>query len=192
MLCETRYIDFASLIEEINNLECFAGHIRLKLLRVNYVAIARAFNSASSKIKHVVRISETSRKILGFDNGHIDRLFRFSPDTDQGETTGDRPANHANVLPNALLMYTDIIKPYVAGDVQARLLRSVDLGVDRYINGNKNIKSCSNPMYLPLLLNAFQTIKIDIRCHLGNPILFDFGLLAVTLYFKRIDLDGLL
>ena len=178
---------YASLIDEINNLECCVGHIRFKLLRGNYVAITRVCDSACSQITHVVKISKTLRKILGLDDGQIDRLFRFSPDIDQGEATGDRPANLASVLPDVLLIYTDIIEPYVVGDVQARLLRSVDLGVDRYTYGNTKIKSCSNPMYLPLLLNTFQTIEIDIRSHLGKPIPFDFGLLAVTLHFKRID-----
>ena len=39
------YKDVLSLIDHINNLECCVGHISFKLLRGNYVAIARVCNS---------------------------------------------------------------------------------------------------------------------------------------------------
>lgn len=178
------YKDAADLVEEMNRLECLKGHIKFKLMRGNYVAMARVCNIACDKTLHVVKISKTLRKILGFES-HIARLYSFSPDV--MEICGDHPANLTSVLPDSLLIYCDIVEPFVIGDVQARLLRSVDLGVDRYTYGNTKTKSFPNPMYLPLLINTFQTIEIDLRCQLGKPIPFDFGLLTVTLHFKRID-----
>ena len=45
---------------------------------------------------------------------------------------GDRPANLAESLPNMLMIYGNILEPYVTGDVQTRLLQAVSLDVHGY------------------------------------------------------------
>ena len=61
------------------------------------------------------------------------------------------------------MFYSDICEPYVTGDVQSRLLRTVSLNmVDYTYNGIKLI-SFSPPMYIPLLFNAFQTLLFNLH-----------------------------
>lgn len=144
-------------------------------------------SSSCAKLDHYVRLSDKLKKILGFKISHDCDIKIDKEKTESVEIIGDRPANLSNGLPSMLMFYCDICEPYMIGDVQSRLLRTVSLNIDDYTYNGIKLKNFSPPMYIPLLFNAFQTIEIDIRDQHGKFIPFDFGTLTVTLHFKRID-----
>lgn len=169
------------LIHEINNLPCVKNHLEFCIERGHYVSVKRLCAETDCiDFDHKLHLSNRLKTVLGFDNDEI--VF----ETNQS-VVGVRPVNLSNSLPSMLMVYTDIIEPYFTGDVQTRLLRSVSLGIDEYTYGSLQIKSFSPPMYFDLLFNSFETIEIDIRDQHGSPIPFDYGTLAVTLHFKRVD-----
>ena len=98
----------------------------------------------------------------------------------------DRPANLVEILPGMLMVYGNILEPYITGDVQSRLLRAVPLDVFESHYGITKVRVFSPAMYLPLLFTTFQTIEIDIRGQLGCPRPFNNGTLTMTLHFKRV------
>ena len=183
------YKNLESLIDEINNLKGVDQHLNFVIERGGYVSVKRICETSScSELEHYVRLSDKLKKILGFEMKYSSDInVSIETEEESIEVTGNRPANLNNGLPSMFMFYSDICEPYVTGDVQSRLLRTVSLNmVDYTYNGIKLI-SFSPPMYIPLLFNAFQTIEIDIRDQHGKSIPFDFGTLTVTLHFKRIE-----
>lgn len=183
------YKNLESLVDEINNLQGVKQHLHFVIERGGYISVKRICKSSSClELDHYLILSDKLKKILGFD---VKDDSDIKIDKEKGEgvvgTTGSRPANLSNGLPSMLMFYSDICEPYVTGDVQSRLLRTVSLNMDDYTYNGIKMKSFSPPMYIPLLFNAFQTIEIDIRDQHGKSIPFDFGTLTVTLHFKRID-----
>lgn len=183
------YKNLESLVDEINNLEGVKQHLHFTIERGCYISVKRICKiPICSELDHYLSLSDKLKKILGFENKddcdiRIDKEKKDSVN----ETVGNRPANLSNGIPSMFMFYSDICEPYVTGDVQSRLLRTVSLNVDDYTYNSIKMKSFSPPMYIPLLFNAFQTIEIDIRDQHGKSIPFDFGTLTVTLHFKRID-----
>ena len=134
-----------------------------------------------SEFSHQLHLSKKLPKILGFEN--TNSIFIREKES----VVSHGPSHLSNGLPYMLMIYSDICKPYVTGDVQSRLLRVVSLNIDDCTYGSTRFKSFSPPMYIPLLYNSFQTIKIDIRDQSGCAIPFDYGTVTVTLHFKKLD-----
>ena len=182
------YSDVNSLIDEINNLE--KNHLRVNVERGCFAKISRicSIDQCPSNL-HILSFPDEIWKILGFEEktrkraGSMDFITIKNYDT----VTGERPVNLAETLPNMIMIYGNILEPYVTGDVQSRLLRAVSLDIHQYNYGYLKVKAFSPPMYSPLLFNTFQAIEIDIRDQLGQPIPFSHGTLTVTLHFKRIQ-----
>ncbi|XP_023313450.1 uncharacterized protein F54H12.2-like [Trichogramma pretiosum] len=122
--------------------------------------------------------------IFGFDTEPGKKYLTLGFDS---SVTGSRPSDLSAALPKMLLIYTDIIEPIFTGDIQAKLLRCVSIGGEKYRYGFTEISRFSPSMYIPLLYNSFQTIEIDIRDQHGQPIPFDCGTLTAILHFKRMD-----
>ena len=89
-------------------------------------------------------------------------------------------------------IYSDIVEYQVVGDEQAMLLRIVPIGeLSKSLNFTSKI--FDSPHYIPVARNNLDTIEIDIRNHLGQPILFTSGEVVVKLHFKRkVFINGLL
>lgn len=175
------YKDIESLVSELNKLDCLRDHLILNLNPGGYVKIKSVCTETSCEAhSHELQLSTRLKKILGFDTESI--LI-----TKNQFKLGNRPANLYNSLPSMLMVYSDICEPIITGDVQTPLLRSVSLGTPEYTYGSRRLKNFSPCMYIPLLINSFSTIEIDIKDELGRAILFDYGTLTVTLHFKRLD-----
>ena len=86
------------------------------------------------------------------------------------------------------MLYSDIVQPSAVGDSQTQLLRSVPLNYKNYSYGSLQVQNFSKPNYVPLLMNSFRTIDIDIGTQLGQAVPFDYGTLCVTLEFRRAEL----
>jgi hypothetical protein len=81
-------------------------------------------------------------------------------------------------------IYSDIVEYQYVGNEQAPLLRIVPTGeIVREMNFTSKI--FDSPHYIPVARNNIDTIEIDIRNHLGDPVYFTNGEVVVKLHFKR-------
>ena len=81
-------------------------------------------------------------------------------------------------------IYSDIVQYQFVGNEQAPLLRIVPAGeINKGLNFTSKI--FDSPHYIPVARNNLDTVEIDIRNHLGKPILFTSSEVVVKLHFKR-------
>ena len=176
------YSDMNSFLHELNNLDCIKNHFVFNVQSGGFVEISqKCTESCKNEYQHTLLLTKKLSKILGFEKGVT--LF---DDVEGGKITSYRPANLRNGLPTTLMVYTDICQPYVTGDSHSPLLRTIPLELSDYTYNGVEIKNFSAPVYVNLISNCFQTIRIYIRDEYGHPIPFDYGTLTVTLHFKCI------
>jgi hypothetical protein len=85
----------------------------------------------------------------------------------------------------SLFVYSDIVKPTHVGDSFTQFLGMVEIPND--VNfGKQVVIKYSNPIYVPLLLNEFDTIEIDIKNDSGETIPFKFGRVHIILHFRKV------
>ena len=113
----------------------------------------------------------------------IARICGFkSPTTIMSHLT----ASYTLALPDTgnqyFYVYTDIIEGQYYGDVVAKILQTVTVKGEHgsYVN-----KHYERPNYLPLSLNNFDTISINIRDEAGDLVAFEYGKVNITLHFRR-------
>lgn len=174
--------DLSSLIEEVNELSCLKNHLKFRIERGGYVSVHRICTDCEN-VYHIIELPGLVGKIFGFQQ----HTHPISITIYDQPAVGILPANLSNSLPNTIMIYCDLCEPYFTSDVESRLLRSLTLDLDKFYYGNIRIKNFSPPMYLPILINSFQTIEIDLRDQHGKPISFDFGTLTVVLHFKQVE-----
>jgi hypothetical protein len=97
------------------------------------------------------------------------------------------PCNVRLGLPSALYVYCDIIEPQFTGDVISPLLRIVSVDKSSYMITDQKTCVFSEPHYVRVLVNQFDSIEIDIRLDTGKPVPFQFGTSCVKLHFKKIE-----
>ena len=146
------------------------GCIHVKRICTNYL-----------NIEHTYELPIKASRILGIPTTAILKA------EDDFKILGETPASLSNGLPNMLVVYTDICESYITGDVQSSLLRIIPIDTENYPYGSIKTRSFSPGKYIPRLHTNFQTIEIDIRDHLGNPVPFENGSLTVMLHFKCFD-----
>src|SRR6266568_1338794 len=83
---------------------------------------------------------------------------------------------------NYIMLYCDLLEHVPVGDTKAPLLRIVDATGS---NGEIIHRSFDEARYVPLQRRHFDSVEIDIRDDLGNPIAFENGKLVVTLHFRQ-------
>lgn len=190
------YQSHGQLMWELNNIP------RLKKRGVRFIESREANGHVSVEISTTAECKDKAEPEAIILPNKIGRILGFDapPTIDEGSSTtrtvyriptgvasvGVRPACINRALPDQLFVYTDICVPYTVGDVQAALLRIVNLDTARYTYGSTGVKYFSPANYLSLMNNRFRVVSIDIRDHLGVPISFEYGTLTVTLHFKRI------
>lgn len=170
----------------------FAKHFETYLSSDNYVTLkmSRYESEPSSRNRssedddnYTVHIGSKLQKILGLPfapNNKYKTSFKG-----KNSIRGTLPAMLNRAIPNNLYVYTDICESCIVGDVETPLLRIVPVDIQNYVYSRTKSVNVTPPRYIPLLRTSFQTIEIDIRDHLGNPITFESGTLTVTLHFKR-------
>lgn len=168
------YRSIRDLLSEINTLH--SEHIKFDITLGGYVFVKSVCSCVDL---HRIVMSDDLMQILGFGSKkfldiHHENVF------------ADFPANLNSILPNLLMVYTDILEHYVTGDVETPLLRTVPLSHEKKTYNSLSVKQFSPPMYLPILSPNFRSIEIDIRDQYGKPIPFNFGTLSVTLHFKKL------
>ena len=188
------YKDINELLSVLNSKE-FANHYRIELDAGNIIKISilcpeeckqrtkSSFNFCATP-EHVIKLGCNIEKILGFkptkkQNHYLGGKLPF--------IKGAHPVSLASAIPNTMYVYTDICEQTIIGNVEAQILHIVPIDIGKYIFGRIKAHTLSPLRYIPVLRKNFQTIEIDIRDHLGEPIPFEFGSLTVTLHFKRIE-----
>lgn len=82
-----------------------------------------------------------------------------------------------------MYLYCDVVENIVVGDSQAPLLRIIDVTTS---DPNDNVHhSFETPRYIPVRVKNFDSIEIDIRDDLGEPVPFESGKLVATLHFRQ-------
>jgi hypothetical protein len=81
-----------------------------------------------------------------------------------------------------MYMYSDIITPYLVGNVQVPLLRTVAPSGER---GEMITVTFNNPYYIPVARRGIDTIQIHINNEIGKPMPFTGGKSLVVLHFRR-------
>ena len=89
---------------------------------------------------------------------------------------------HAN---NYAMIYTDIIKNQVFGDVNSNVLKIIPI---KSSSESEVVTFFDNLHYVPLSKNSFNTINIEIRDLYGNKIKFEdkFTFVIIKLHFRKI------
>jgi hypothetical protein len=82
----------------------------------------------------------------------------------------------------SMYVYCDVVAPQVVGNVNAPLLRVVNVQ-----GSHTDIvdKVFTNPHYVPVLKREFESIEINISDDAGVPVNFKYGKIFVKLHFKK-------
>ena len=86
-----------------------------------------------------------------------------------------------NALFSLLFVYSNVVSPQIVGDVQAPLLRVVNV---RGKPGEIISSQYDRPHYLPVSQKYFQTIEIEIKSVTGKPVPFERGKVIIVLHFR--------
>ena len=83
------------------------------------------------------------------------------------------------------MIYTDIIKIQVFGDVNSNVLKIIPI---KSSSESEVVTFFDNLHYVPLSKNSFNTINIEIRDLYGNKIKFEdkFTFVIIKLHFRKI------
>lgn len=165
------------LINSLNNLSHIKNHLKFEILPGNFIQIKKKCSETES---HRILLSPEIACILGSSKNktcYIDDTTTF---------TFEFPASLNNCLPENMYLYLDMCESYITGDAQTPLLRRVPFDKETYVFGTVKSKEFALLKYIPLQLNEFETIEIDIRDEHGHFIPFLFGTLRVELHFKKI------
>ncbi len=99
-------------------------------------------------------------------------------------TVGHLPVDINNGF-YGLYVYCDLVENQLIGDVSAPLLRIVPIQKSTVTQGDTIAHIFNIPHYVPVKLNNFEVIHIDIRTDTGEKVLFQRGKLTVALHFRR-------
>jgi hypothetical protein len=94
-----------------------------------------------------------------------------------------RPFDFATSL-HSLFVYCDIVKHGYVGDSFSQLLRILQIP-SKAEYGNQVVLTYSNPQYLPLLINEFESVEIHIKDDTNRTVPFQFGRSIFTLHFRK-------
>ena len=117
-------------------------------------------------------------QVLGLRNNYVIQN-RTSTERTLG---GSMPTDiHAGI--HNLFVYCDVLENVPVGDTLAPLLRVVDATGKH----GENVNITFNPArYVPVSKHRFDSIQIDIRSDIGEPVPFESGRLSTTLHFRRV------
>ena len=124
---------------------------------------------------------------LKFEDG-LNKYFGFSENyyeaTEENQVfPADQTVGSDFNYIRSLYIYLDICQYQLVGDTEAPLLQVVSTN-----NTNENYVEIiyNSSHYVPLSRNNLETIEVDIRSDLGEPIQFQSGKVVVKLHFRKI------
>jgi len=85
---------------------------------------------------------------------------------------------------NSLYVYCDIIKPTLVGNIEAPLIRRVEIPDDKHFGDTVEI-NYNSPQYYSLVSEEINHVEIDIKDDSNETIKFTSGRTALTLHFRK-------
>ena len=108
-------------------------------------------------------------------------MFGIDDDFINESGLAPRPSD-LNACVHSMYIYSNIAAPRVVGDSLVPLLRVTA------VHGTHNeyvMESFYHLQYVPVILRNFQTIEIDLRNNIGQPMPFHSGEAIITLHFRK-------
>jgi hypothetical protein len=167
VLNETQYSSINQLTKALN-----AGMSKETQTKVKF-----SYNRSSRKVlvdvKHVTTVWFT---------GELATVLRFDQDTLIEKKTSSLCAADINGGFSSMYVYTDIVDAQFVGNVKVPLLRIVNIEGEY---GNTVHASFRNLQYVPVKVNSFETIKVNIKNDQDENVSFEFGKSIATLHFRQ-------
>lgn len=82
---------------------------------------------------------------------------------------------------NSLFVYCNLLEHVLVGNAKVPLLRIIPVSGK---NGENVHIMHDKPQYVPLQQKHFDSLEIDIRNDIGQPVPFEFGKVVITLHFR--------
>ncbi|CAB4044097.1 Hypothetical predicted protein, partial [Paramuricea clavata] len=168
VLKETQYSSIEQLTKALN-----AGMSKETQTKVKF-----SYNRSSRKVLVDVKHGTT----VWFP-GELATVLGFDQDTlIEKKTSSPYPADINGEFSSMMYVYTDIVDAQFVGDVKAPLLRIV------YVEGeygNTVQASFRNLQYVPVKVNSFETIEVNIKNDQNENVSFEFGKSIETLHIRQ-------
>lgn len=119
-------------------------------------------------------------------SAELQRILNFPTRDFKGHCEGVNPCQPDALIPSQIYVYSDVAEPQYLGDVNAPILRIINIEKHKNPMGASIVKIFTHPHYIPVSKREFNQIEIDIRDHLGNPLPFTNGQLNVKLHFRKV------
>ena len=139
---------------------------------------------------HRVKFNGGLNFILGYEDDNFVSDTKLNC-TDISTNPKEYLANHTPQLHRGIMnmfIYANICKPIYVGHCLVPLLKNVfiDSSDDGKKTGHSRNYIVYNPMYIPLVTNAFSHIEINIRYDAGQIVSFPKGAItSLTLHFRK-------
>jgi len=126
-----------------------------------------------------IDFSPQLHQLLGFSQSQIGRLINETnkPFTIKAKYPLDLDSGN-----HSIYVYCDILESIVVGDSLSPLLRIVDTTGK---NGKLVHRFYDKTIYVPLQKKNFDTLELDIRSDLAEPIPFTYGKVVAVLHFRQ-------
>jgi hypothetical protein len=103
----------------------------------------------------------------------------------EGHIRGDRIPDLLLGIPSHLFIHCNAIRPQIFGDRVEQSLRSFTINLSDYKYGSQGTVSFSKPVYVPVCVNALETLTISIKDANGSYPVYLGGRSTVLLHFRR-------
>jgi hypothetical protein len=181
------YADIQMLINELNNeIKAIKDSKIVNLPQLYYNSITKHVHLMAGldkdNVNLLLKLGKEIKDILGFTS-YSSVNPTYKSDNGSPYIVSDRPADIDASL-HTLYVYCDIIEPQYIGDTRARLLKTVEVPPNTKF-GEQVVIKYENPHYLPLIINDFEHIEIDIKTDTNTRMPFLYGRSRIKLHLKK-------
>ena len=159
-----------------SSLEQLIKELDASMLKEAQAKIKFSYNPSSRKVTVDVKRGAT----LWF-TGDIAGVLGFAQDCSIEKKTSSSYTADIKGGFSSLYVYTDIVDPQFVGDVTVPLLRIVNIQGDYGTNVHTSFR---NLQYVPVKVNSFETIEMDIKNDRNENVSFESGKSIATLHFR--------
>ena len=170
--------DETAILKEVYypSLEQLIKALNASMSKEAQAKIKFSYNPSSRKVTVDVKRGAT----LWF-TGDIAAVLGFAQDCSIEKKTSSPYTADINGGFSSLYVYTDIVDPQFVGDVKVPLLRIVNIQGDYGTNVHTSFR---NLQYVPVKVNSFETIGMNIKNDRNENVSFEFGKSIAILHFR--------
>lgn len=142
---------------------------------IHFDAYAKRIEISITEGRYSLTLSNQLSAILGYPPN-----FRFEAQNEPyvGEYSPDLRAGLYRGF-----LYSNIVEMQLVGDIEAPLLRTFELGGNW---GEERNLIFTQPYYIKLNTSELDIIHLYVLSEVGDPIIFNAGILTITLHFREI------